>query len=356
MGIHFLRNQESLRCESHAGMSDLVSVTGHRQRESWLAKELPEPEQLRPGLWSIPLPIPIGSLGYVISYVFESDSGLAIIDPGWDYEDASLALARALAQFGRRIDDIDLIVGTHFHTDHVGIAGRLHDLTGARVAAANGNGRRTLASLAAAGVPQEDFERLSGSTGSARSPLNSIELRLNDGDVLPIPGWTLRTIWTPGHTAGHICFYEEHTNLLLSGDHVLPKITPNISYYADTDIERDPVREYVASLRRLSIYKPVEVLPAHLWRFTELQSRLDDLVSHHGKRLSEVREAIQAGNHSTWDIAHALTWSRPWTSFAPFMEHAALSETLAHLVALERQSVVEHELGERDNWVLPGSA
>ncbi len=112
---------------------------------------------------------------------------------------------------------------------------------------------------------------------------------LEHGDLIDVPGLRLRAVWTPGHTPGHLCFHDETHDLLLTGDHVLPRITPNVSSY---DMTSNPLDDYLASLAKLRGIQPREVLPAHEYRFTGLDSRLDDLAEHHRERLAETADIL----------------------------------------------------------------
>ena len=82
-----------------------------------------------------------------------------------------------------------------------------------------------------------------------------------DGDLVPLEGRRLRAVWTPGHTPGHLCLYDEAADLLLTGDHVLPRITPNVGLQPHT--AEPPLAAYLNSLRRVSAYADAEALPAH---------------------------------------------------------------------------------------------
>ena len=116
---------------------------------------------------------------------------------------------------------------------------------------------------------------------------------------------------TRRYTAGHLCFTEEDTRLFFSGDHVLPRITPNIS--TNHGGLADPLRDYLDALAAVRDLDPAEVLPAHEWRFRGLDARVDELTAHHEHRLTELLAAIRAHPGSTpWELAAHLTWSRPW--------------------------------------------
>jgi glyoxylase-like metal-dependent hydrolase (beta-lactamase superfamily II) len=144
----------------------------------------------------------------------------------------------------------------------------------------------------------------------------------------------LRTIWTPGHSPGHVCFFSETHKLLLSGDHVLPRITPNISVHSQQP--SNPLGDYLESLLKVQNLGTEEVLPAHEYRFADLDSRLEALIAHHGERLNEIEQVIGEYPGSTaWDITLKLHWSRPWDQIESFMQRQANGETLAHCVLLE---------------------
>ena len=162
---------------------------------------------------------------------------------------------------------------------------------------------------------------------------------LEDGERADLPGWRLRAVHTPGHTPGHLCFAEERTGLFFSGDHVLPRISPNIS--STHNGTADPLRDYLDSLAAVGGEEPVEVLPAHEWRFRGLAARTAELTAHHEHRLAELLDADPAapGQHP-WQLAAHLTWSRPWDQYERRMRIFAVTETDAHLRLLASRGLV----------------
>src|SRR5271154_3984846 len=92
---------------------------------------LPPVEAVRPGLWSIPVPIPNNPLRYVLVYAFETDRGPYIVDAGWNTDDSYHTLVAGLAQAGFDIADVQGVLVTHIHPDHYGLAGRVREASGA---------------------------------------------------------------------------------------------------------------------------------------------------------------------------------------------------------------------------------
>ena len=111
-----------------------------------------------------------------------------------------------------------------------------------------------------------------------------------DGERLPIAGREVRAIWTPGHTPGHLCLHDAAAGVLLTGDHMLPRITPNISVHGERDT--DPLSDYLASLARTGNFAAEEALPAHEYRFRGLDVRSAALIAHHHERGAEILHVI----------------------------------------------------------------
>src|SRR5687768_16526886 len=256
-----------------------VEVTGTAQHKAWQSRTLPPVEQVRSNLWSIPVPIPHNPLRYVSVHAFALDGGgLGLLDTGWESDEAWAALTGGLASIGGAIDDVRGVLVTHLHFDHLGLANRVREASGAWIAmhpadatVVAGLNRRGGAAAIAAQIeflvglgadradaapdvgPAENMERFTRMAVPDRL--------LEDGDLADFSGWRLRAVHTPGHTPGHLCFAEDRTGLFFSGDHVLPRISPNIS----TTFEgtADPLGDYMRSLTEVSALEPAEVLPAH---------------------------------------------------------------------------------------------
>jgi glyoxylase-like metal-dependent hydrolase (beta-lactamase superfamily II) len=212
---------------------------------------------------------------------------------------------------------------------------------------------RIVAWLREADAPTSELEAMRDASMAIRKVVVVAppDVLLSDGDRPEVPGWQLVAVHTPGHTPGHLCFYEERTGLLLSGDHVLPRITANVSVNPQSG--GDPLGDYLASLERLRKYADCPVLPAHEWRFEGLGERIDTIVAHHEERLEETRRLVAGGAATIWEVATRLGWSRPWEEIHGFMRRAAVGETHAHLVLLERRGRLER-VGEHPlRWRIP---
>ncbi|MGH9083405.1 MAG: MBL fold metallo-hydrolase [Acidimicrobiales bacterium] len=338
----------------------MVQVTGTVQKAAWAENVLPPVERVADGLWSVPVPIPINPLRYVLVYVLELGDGVALVDAGWNTDEAWQALIDGLAVAGGTVADVRAVVVTHIHPDHYGLAGRVREASGAWVGLHPADAELLqsryvdtddlVASmdklLAVSGVPEDRRPTLAGASMQIRSLVSMAkpDRLLGDGEILDLPGWDLRVIWTPGHSPGHVCLYSDRRKLLMSGDHVLPHITPNISFHSQQ--ETNPLGDYLDSLTRLHDLDPDEVLPGHEYRFTDLGSRLTEIEEHHAARLGAIEDTLaKRPGTSAWDLTLALPWSRPWDEIPVFMQRAANGETLAHLVLLERRGRVQRQGG-----------
>ena len=331
-------------------------VTGTKQLEAWRERVMPPVEQLAGDLWSIPVPIPNNPLRYVSSYAFGTGDGLVLLDTGWDADQSWQALVAGLESIQAGPGDVRGVLVSHMHLDHLGLAGRLRAASGAWVAMhpadhaliASPDFRdaervvaREVQSLLALGASRAEAAEAAGTAEGyasvTRLALPDFELR--DGDLADVPGWRLRAVHTPGHTPGHLCFVDELAQRLFAGDHILPRITPNISLAGGEP--GDPLADYLASLDKVRDLKVDEILPAHEWRFRGLAERADGIAAHHERRLAELLAVIVAHpGETSWFLAGQLTWSRSWDQYSGRMRISAVTETASHVRELVRRGLV----------------
>jgi glyoxylase-like metal-dependent hydrolase (beta-lactamase superfamily II) len=344
-----------------------IPVTGMAQWQAWQRRVLPPVEEVRPGVWSMPVPIPANPLRYTLSYAFVGDRGVVIVDPGWDTAEGRAALTVGLASAGAVLRDVAGVVVTHVHPDHHGLSAWLQDVAGAWVAMHPAEAATLPARLWHASTDYDDRDwLLEGGVSEAEvhallvDPAQIADLMtmaepdryLEDGDQVPIPGRDVRAVWTPGHTPGHLCLHDADAGVLLTGDHLLPRISPNIAVYRGS--AHDPLRAYLESLDKLGHYGAAEALPAHEYRFRNVAGRAADLIAHHHERSAEVLAAVARLDAPTaWAIAAELTWSRGWSELHGMMPRFALSETLAHLRYLAGQRLVASEGTRPIRWRRP---
>jgi glyoxylase-like metal-dependent hydrolase (beta-lactamase superfamily II) len=330
---------------------------GAVQQEAWRQRILPPVEKVASGVWSVPVPIPDNPLRYVLCYLIEHKSGVVMVDPGWNHPDGWRALESGLAACEIPMSAVTAVVITHVHPDHHGLSGAVREASGAWVGMHEREDElltRINEDLSGSGPRQRQWEQYQRWCGAPEEHIRDVaaarqmrpramvraDRTIAHGELIDVPGLRLRAVFTPGHSPGHLCLHDEDRDLLLTGDHVLPRITPNVSAY---DPQTRPLEDYLQSLDALRGLQPAEVLPAHEYRFTDLDARLRALADHHDQRLKEVEQVLAgaAGGLSTWQVAERVTWSRGWDQLSGFPRQAALGEVTAHLRHLQSAGAVQ---------------
>lgn len=329
-----------------AEVSRGVLPTSTPQAEAWGRRQLPPVEEVRPGVWAIPVPVRV-AIRYVYCYLILGTEHAVLIDPGEKSKEAAEALSAAFAQIGFDERQLVGILVTHFHFDHWEGADELAERTGAWVALSRREWEWVQALTAddtspegmlewflSFGAPPETALELA-TTADYRDTLvyRAPDHLLEPGEFLPISGERLQVIDTPGHSPGHVCLYDHQRDVLFSGDHILPNITPHIAL--NRFGAPDPLSDYLESLERVGRLGEPEVLPAHEYRFTGLAARIDELRADIEQRADEVRALVAQHTALTpWDAASQLTWSRQWHVFQPAQRRMATDETAAHFARL----------------------
>jgi glyoxylase-like metal-dependent hydrolase (beta-lactamase superfamily II) len=347
---------------------------------------LPPTEAVRPGLWSIGVPFPNNPLGYTLVYLIESDRGPVLVDAGWDDDDSWDALVEGFRTAGTDVSECYGVLVTHVHPDHHGLSGRVRDASDAWVAMHERDAvtierlsshmeqdskrdrepvqtlpdftDELIAVLLDAGA--SEYELAAAPVPPVRRrerrfrPLVAPDRSVDDGARVDVPGWDVVAVWTPGHTPGHLCFHVPEQRMLLSGDHVLPTITPHISI-SRRDRAGDPLGDFLESLQKVARLDAIEVLPAHRHRFGDLAQRVEEITRHHHDHLADIEAILADGPASLWQIAARLTWNRPWDQFPLGLRRSAVNETAAHLRYLSRRARAVRLKGVRPfTFALPG--
>jgi glyoxylase-like metal-dependent hydrolase (beta-lactamase superfamily II) len=304
------------------------------------------PVAVMDGLLQLKVPIPNNPLGWVLPYLIEGRDGWTLVDSGWNVPEAFDALEQQLDRAGVGFRNLKTLLVTHIHPDHYGLAGQVKERSGARVIihqrerdlirSRYRNPEQLLATmgewLRMHGVPGDSTRDLQTSAMPVRAfvdPVDPDEV-VWGGERLPIGRFEFEVWWTPGHSPGHICFLEREKRFILTGDHVLPTITPNVSLHPQQ--QGNPLGDYIASLKRLEEVDVETVLPAHEFAFKDLKARLRDIEAHHAGRLDEMMACFEGQPRTAYDVAKRVRWATgPFGTFSPWMQRAALGETIAHL-------------------------
>jgi glyoxylase-like metal-dependent hydrolase (beta-lactamase superfamily II) len=319
-----------------------------------------------PGVWVASLGFP-SPLRFSFSYVLETVGDLVVVDLGWNDDDAWSRFLLGLARAGKALDDVAGVVVTHAHPDHYGLAGRIREYSDAWLAMHPGELPQLAADepavlrrledlarwLSQCGAPDEELDGLRAESAEliAHFPRLAPDVELVDGVPVPGTGGSLVPLHTPGHTPGSLCFLDRAKDLVFTGDHVLPRVTPNVSKRPTSD--DDPLQDYLRSLRRLrgpDGERPLLALPGHEWGFGELGDRVTEIDLHHQDRLQEIREAVQQGSSTVWGVAQVVHWSRPFGTLAPRARRSALGETHSHLYRLWQSGQLRLVEGTPDRW------
>jgi glyoxylase-like metal-dependent hydrolase (beta-lactamase superfamily II) len=313
-----------------------------------------EIREVAPGIRRLQLPIAMPGLGHVNCYALEDADGFTLVDPGMPGPQSWKAFEARIAAAGIPMRRIHTVVVTHSHVDHFGASGRIRERSGAKVVThrafrtwwdpddvddpdAAADARRPNAQ------PRRPWDRTTPWGGQHPRPPRKVRFkytflrpfmrrwfvtpspsrRLEDADVVTLGGREWVAVHTPGHTPDHLCLFDPAAGVLLSGDHVLPTITPHIS---GVDAGPDPLREFFVSLDRMHHLDGVHtVLPAHGQPFGSLDRRVEDIRRHHEERLQVLRDAAhELGEASVEELAQKLFRPRAWGPMAD-------SETYAHL-------------------------
>jgi glyoxylase-like metal-dependent hydrolase (beta-lactamase superfamily II) len=313
--------------------------------------------EVAPGVHRIGIPLPFPPRE-VAAWVLEGDDGHVLVDTGIDTPPARDVLRRAAENVGVTPDSLRDVVLTHAHIDHYGLAGPVRDWSGARLsmhaleeALATrwvhgwGMDRPLVAdTFRASGIPAELADALLHASDRIHERYEHYppDLLL-DGEEGPLPGgggW--EWILTPGHSPGHVTVYHPGRRILITGDHVLPRISPNIG--ADL-YAQNPLADYLASLRRLRGLPVDLVLPSHGEPFADLAGRIDWILAHHDERGARTLDALDRPR-SAFDVTLRLFPDLPPDNFLH-----ALREAFAHLAYLESAAAVERDVqGGRELW------
>ena len=303
--------------------------------------------QIAPGIDWVRLKIP-GPLKHVNCWLLADTDGDALVDTGMNTAEARDAW-KAIFSGPKANTRITKMIGTHFHPDHIGLAGWMCDHHAAPLIMTRAEWltARMLAADARDSVPHEmlafwrgagwgpeqiDHATAKGWAGFRKiiTPLPLSYTRIEDGDTLTIGTRDWRVVTGSGHCPEHACLLDEAGGILIAGDQVLPRISPNVSLGV-TEPNADPLGEWFASIAKLkTLPADLLVLPGHGDPFTGLHTRLDAMDREHRERLDELAVFLAEPRRAVDCFGRLFR-----RAIGPDVLGMATGEALAHLRRLE---------------------
>jgi glyoxylase-like metal-dependent hydrolase (beta-lactamase superfamily II) len=288
------------------------------------------------GVWQLKLPVPF-PLRYVSVYLVRGDDGWTLIDAGYDYPPARAAWEAGAADAGCDLArDVDRIVVTHFHPDHIGAARWLGEKTGAPVCMMEREipSARKLWGSSDTGPFVEylfrqgmepDMAEVAAAVMRYVLPLPEEMVPIRAGQRLAVGENTVRIIHVPGHADNQIVLHDEARGILFAADHLLLGITPNIGLWPES--EPHPLARYLESLENMRGLGADLILPGHGPVFHDLDGRIGELISHHEERLEVMRREISDRPKTSYEVSRIVFRG----TLTEHQRCFALAETLAHL-------------------------
>ena len=311
-----------------------------------------------PGVYRLRLPLPWPGVPHCNAWALSAGDGFVLVDTGMHQRDSMANLERALAMCDLRLADARLVVCTHAHSDHCGQAVPIaqaagcevwmhpsHELMNRLVEDPDALLARRLEVARQSGVPEEPLRRYAEQRGSAEPGI--VGPIVADRDL--IAGVTVHsdlgewvTYETPGHAPSHVCLFQPERRLLLSGDHLLGRI----SLYFEYGYSPDPVGEFLGSLDVVERLGARLCLAGHGRTFTDVHAHIHGnraLVEEH---LYKLLQAVGEQQLTAFELVGALYGDALSEQNGQWL----LSQTLGYLTHLERTGAVRRIAGDPERW------
>jgi len=327
-------------------------------RRASARRELGRGERVLPGVYRLRLPLPWPGVPHCNAWAVRAGEGVVLFDTGMHQPDSMAHLERALEMCGLALEQVALVVCTHAHSDHYGQAATIVARTGCELwMHANDEHMRRMAQDPEAvldrrievarhsGVPEEPLQRWASERRTRDSGIAGViepdrELRTGvqiDTDLGP---WIVHE--TPGHAPSHVCFYQPQRRLLISGDHLLGRI----SLYFDYGYTPNPVGEFLHSLEVVEGLGARLCLPGHGRTFADVNAHIEGNRKLVGERLESVLGAVSAQPLTAFEVVPHVYGG----SLSPENAHWLLSKVLAYLTHLRAVGRVQQIPGDPERW------
>jgi glyoxylase-like metal-dependent hydrolase (beta-lactamase superfamily II) len=325
-------------------------------------RELARADRVLPGLWRLRLPLPWPGVPHGNAYAIAAGDGVVLVDTGLHEPGSMRQLELSLDQAGLRVEHVRLVVCTHAHSDHYGQAAAVMERTGAELwmhpnhehmTKAAGDPERALERrfevARQSGVPADALAEYRQARGAQRFGI--AEIVMPDRELLPgveletdLGGWQVYE--TPGHAPSHVVLHQPERGLLLSGDHLLGRV----SLYYDFGYSPDPAGEFLSSLGVVDQLDVQLVLAGHGRPVRDARALTEANRRAVAERIERIRHALADGPRTAFDIVpEMLEVELP----GPMMIGWGLSEALSYLRHMELRGEVERMDGEDpERWRL----
>ena len=337
---------------------------------TFIDAEIPEPgtlQEVASGIFWLRMPLPF-DLDHINLYLLEDNQngqdGFALIDTGIGTSKTEQLWDTLLDILGKPITKV---IVTHMHPDHIGMAGYLVDKFRAPLYMSHSEYfvARALTAGACGASDWQDDEYLvrcgmsedfvhnaknnRKDSKGLRQVIRPIPVRFsclqaNDNIRIGIHEWQVYI--GRGHSPEHVCLFNRDTNILISGDHVLPRISPNIGVYS-TEPDANPLKLYLDTLPQFTLLpEDALVLPSHKQPFHGLHTRVNDLISHHHVHLDDLRVFCEQGK--TVEQCLAVLFKRKLNPHNMFF---AIAEAFAHLNFLYFEGEFSREIDAKGQFI-----
>jgi glyoxylase-like metal-dependent hydrolase (beta-lactamase superfamily II) len=321
-------------------------------------REVGRGERILPGVWRLRLPLPWPGVPHCNAWAVAAGDGIVLFDTGLHEPGSFANLERALAQVNLKVEHVRLLVCTHAHSDHYGQAADIVDRAVCELWMHPNHEHMTRAAQDPDAALARRIE-VARQSGVPEAPLQAYaESRRGQGfgisriiepDRPLLPGTTIDTdlgAWevyeTPGHAPSHVCMFQPEHRMLISGDHLLGRV----SIYYDYGYSPDPAGEFLNSLDVVERLDARLCLSGHGRTFTDVQGHIEANRALVHERLAKVHEVIGGEPITAYD-AVPLVYGQAIT---PLNANWWLSETLCYLTHLERSGRAERIAGEPERW------
>ena len=321
-------------------------------------RELGRGERVLPGVWRLRLPLPWPGVPHGNAWALAAGDGIVLVDTGVHEPGSMGHLELAMEQVGLRVEHVRLLVCTHAHSDHYGQAATIVDATGCELwmhpnhehmtrSAADPEEwmRRRLEVARQSGVPSEPLERFAAQRRASGTGIARIIEP--DRDLLPgveidtdLGKWSVHE--TPGHAPSHVCLYQADRRLLISGDHLLGRV----SLYYDYGYTPDPAGEFLGSLDTVETLDARLCLPGHGRTFSDVRAHIHANRSLVAERVQKVLDAIATEELTAFEVIPHVYGEAASAATGNWW----LSETLAYLRHLEGTGRARRIAGEPERW------